>query len=379
MKRKSYDDNQIQKLVEKLPSIEDKQSKEQLYENIEKRMNDSRRKKPQWVVPAFASIAVIVVMIMIIPSVWNSMNGQFQSLDGIEESESTQEGSSADSEGENQSASLEGSAEDKAITSEVEKQQIGEETVDRMSSSKSDGRAAVYFDTQAQIVIPVTWMSGDDVAEADLKEIAKEKYGLIAPTGEYSFSPEEDSLVVEFPNEFRAEGSATENSIVQDIQWRAYAEDAREIFVRSQDGNAVNLGNRGQVTQLDTIQEASYIYQLFTSATGERFLVPVPFEGSIQEAVRELKENLGGTSASVPDSISFIEVEGQSDRLYVRVEEDSWKSPQEKVTAIESILLTAKQYGFEEVQLEGITPTEDSVFAYDKPIQVPELINPIQP
>lgn len=378
MKRKSYDDNQIHDLVKKLPSLEDRQKKDDLYRNIQKKMNKPKKTKAPWVVPTFASVAVVILMIMIVPTVWNSMNDQFQSYGGEEKS-----GSASDRA--DQSASSEEAAEnDNATMESLEKNTDREQSsassdLNRMTKEVREGKPMVYFDSQAQIVIPVTWIEGEKYTEEELAKLAANRYGLTQPSGSYTFRTNDNEATVTFPTGFKANGSALENAIVRAIQWRAWAYGVDEINVSTTEGNSVNLGNRGEINQLSTIEAERFLYQVFTSTRGVRFLVPVSFKGSITEALSEMKVDRVSTSPAVPEHLTFEEVEDQDKRLLVRVNHEPWHDPQERVTAVEAILLTAKQYGFEEVKLEGINPTRDSEYDYSKPIQVPEMINPIQP
>ncbi|MCA0970307.1 hypothetical protein LCM20_06880 [Halobacillus litoralis] len=366
MKRKSYDDNQIENLVKQLPSVQDQQRKDELYQNVQKKMNKSEKKKAPWLVPAFASVAVVLVMVMIIPSIWSSMNLQFQSSQPEMGEESGGESSSGDEASSSEQATMESA--DTAMPA-----------LNRMTTSRVEGKPMVYFDSQAQVVVPVSWVTNEPVPDEDLSSIAAEAYGLTEPSARYSFEMENNEANVVFPAGFKAKGSATENAIVRSIQWRAEANSAIRINVSTEEGGPVNLGNRGEVTQLSTIESSSYVYHLFTSTTGVQFLVPVPFEGTIEEALESLKRDQSNTSAPVPPHLVFEQIDTTDDILNLTVSHDSWRVDQNRMTAVEAILMTAKQYGFEEVQFQGITPSEDAEFDYTKPIPVPGNVNPLQP
>ncbi|MBA2173834.1 hypothetical protein H0266_02870 [Halobacillus locisalis] len=391
MKRKSYDDNQIEELLKNLPPIQDQQNKDDLYRQINNRMHAPKRPKPQWIVPAFASVFVLFILVMIVPSIFSSMSGQFSQSSN---EESTSESAESSMEGNTESSGEETSEEsgsdhssDEGITGDQAEEELADREEQTESTSDpvplaverytttSEGVPRVYFDSQGQVLIPVTWITED----SDPSSFSPDLYGLTQVEVDYTFTALEDEVEVVFPTDFVSNGSAIDQAVARSIQWRAAAYDADSIRLRTKEGEPVNLGNFGEIEEISPIAEGRYIYHIFTSTTGERFLVPVAFNGSFEEAVENMKEDRPATKAPVPDHVSFSSIERMGNAVQINLTHNEWKDPQERITAVEAILMTAKQYGFEHVLFTGISPREDSIYNYQQQIEVPNSINPLQP
>lgn len=78
MSKKKWNDEDIEKTLTKLPPVKDRQSKEDLYQAIQRRSDTAalsrstkKRKKP-WVFPAVGSAAAIFIILLVIPSFLNN-------------------------------------------------------------------------------------------------------------------------------------------------------------------------------------------------------------------------------------------------------------------------------------------------------------------
>lgn len=391
MKRKSYDDNQIEELLKSLPSIQDKQNKDDLYRKINNRINKPKKPKPQWIVPAFASVFVLFILVMIVPSIFSSMSGQFSQSSNeqstTESAESSMEGNTESSgeltgeESGSDDASDERVADDEAENAQSDTEEETDATDDpeplavERYTTTSEGVPRVYFDSQGQVIIPVTWMT----ETADPGSFSPDLYGLTQVDADYTFTTVENGVEIVFPSDFVSNGSAYDQALTRSIQWRAQAYDAESIRLRTEEGEPVNLGNFGKIEELSPIPEGSYIYHLFTSTTGDRFLVPIAFNGSLEEAMENLKEGRPTTEAPIPEHVSFNSIDPMGNTVQIDLAHDAWKDPQDRITAVEAMLMTAKQYGFEQVLFTGISPREDSIYNYQQQIVVPNAINPLQP
>ena len=87
MKKRNDEDNK--KILGKLPSMDDRQSKEMLYQKVSSRVNTPKRKVAPWLFPGIATIAVLLVLAVFIP-VFFSNNGMLtveESADRANENE----------------------------------------------------------------------------------------------------------------------------------------------------------------------------------------------------------------------------------------------------------------------------------------------------
>lgn len=129
-------------------------------------------------------------------------------------------------------------------------------------------------------------------------------------------------------------------------------------------------------TTFANLQEASYmIYQ-------NQFFVPILQDEStpISEAINTLKITIpeSDIGSTIPAEIDFRIDANHPDELILKyigneeVEESSFT-----VTMIESILLTAKSYGYEAVLFQSMPIDEVGIYQFSKAIDVPIGVNPI--
>lgn len=397
MKHKSYDDKDIESMLEKLPSVKDKQTKADLYHKVRPKLDGKRKKHyTRWLVPGAASIAVVFVLLLIIPAYLDDANNQFNdtagetstySTEGFDSgSDSSQGGSPTESEAGN---GLEGERPEEQISDNEQSDIIldnkPEDELKRLTApTLSEGmRPAVYMDPNAQIYIPVTWISKQEKSSAPiLEDLQPEKYGLIPVPTPYRVNKKEGEATVIFPNDFSVNGSSNAISIVQSLRWRMEFSQIDSIKVQTENGDAVSLGNYGDVDQLPAIQQGRYYYQLYENK-GYNYLVPVSINGdsSIESALQLMKIDRNSTISAIPAHVNFESVKQDVERLLIQINHGEWSNSQQRLTAIESVLMTARQFGYEEVLFTGMEMETDtnSVYDFSTPIQVPEIVNPIAP
>ncbi|RKL65115.1 hypothetical protein CR203_22465 [Salipaludibacillus neizhouensis] len=100
MSKNKWNEKDIEKTLSNLPSVKDKQSKDELFQAIEKRSEEvslsraANKRKKSWLFPALGSVAAIFIILLVIPSFIN--NNSQMSMDEANDSAENMESSSAD-------------------------------------------------------------------------------------------------------------------------------------------------------------------------------------------------------------------------------------------------------------------------------------------
>ncbi|WP_406944058.1 hypothetical protein ACJA3J_11535 [Halobacillus sp. SY10] len=407
---KKRNDEDIKKVLGELPSMDDRQSKETLYQKVSSRVNTPKRKVAPWLFPGLATIAVLLVLAVFIP-VFFSNNGMLtveesadRANENAESSSATEETApsldSSTSESEEESAEIkeaEPSSEDKDLPPEenAEEESQEKEEESKLEETQEEPEAELEslvlrsdeggYDTvsypgkNAEVILPTLQK------QQEVDTFSPERYGLAerAVEGiEYEVDETEGSAVVTFPDGFTVSGSAWASAIVESIRWDLENFQLEEIFVQTESGNPVNLGSYGEMSEVPVIQQREYIFQLYQyEGSSERLLAPISVDGSptFQDALSLMKEKGRGlfVSPAVPEHVQFTSTTVDEGIVNINLQHESWASEQQLLTMVEAILVTAGQFGFEKVKFTGINVREFSTYDLEEPIDVPDRINPV--
>ncbi|CDQ19460.1 hypothetical protein SAMN05192559_104313 [Halobacillus karajensis] len=405
MKRK---DKELEQLMKRLPSVEDRQSKEDLYQKISARVNKQKRKKAPWVLPGLATMAVVLVLAVFIPVFLN--DNQLLTVDesskdtheNKEFSTSSSEDHSSDQTFQSKEADRAEIEEAKPHRSKQKEEQPAIEGNEEETEEQESGSAPLANDSELDSMITMSSNNGFEImaypgrnAEVVLplsinKEASKidlDKYGLadrMTTSLQYEINEQKAEAVVIFPNDFQVNGSASTQTIVESIRWELenVAPQLERILIRKENGNPVVLGNYGEMTELPVIEQGEYIFMLYQfEDLSERLLVPIAIDTPLtfQEALKNMKEKGNGlfVKPPVPEHVQFTTIQSKEGLVTIELHHKSWASEQQVLTMIEAILATGAQFGFKEIQFKGLNVSEFSTYNLKEPIPVPERINPI--
>ncbi|RWZ60229.1 hypothetical protein EQV77_02755 [Halobacillus fulvus] len=399
MKRKSYDDKQIEHLLKELPSIKDKQSKDEVYRKIQHKKRKPTKKKIPWLIPGLASLAVVIVLALMVPAFLGGIQSPMSQMaddsadqtassgEESSEAESTEEAAPTpnndqaigtdEQQGEGEVSTDQEDADASMDESPSEGQMTTASTLKRYTAA-SDGEAnpSIFIDENAQLIIPLT---GVGMSEEEWNNVSSDiDEGLLPIEPPYTYTIEGQQATVVFPDQFSISGSSGTIALVESIQWRLYYEGVDQIRLQTESGAPVSLGNYGELEELPVIDEGIYIYRLYESpSTQSRYMIPVQTSAtSFEEAIQQLQENQDSTIAPVPANLS-VSATGNNNTVQIKIDGEEWDSDQSKLTAIEAILLTAKQFGYSEVEFEGVEGLE-RYFDLDRPVSVPDYVNPVE-
>ena len=65
MKKSEWSDKQLEELLRQMPKIKDHRNPRDIYQNLSLK----RRKKPAWILPAIASAAAVLLIVILIPKI----------------------------------------------------------------------------------------------------------------------------------------------------------------------------------------------------------------------------------------------------------------------------------------------------------------------
>ncbi|MBN9653116.1 hypothetical protein J0K78_02470 [Halobacillus sp. GSS1] len=405
---KKHSDEDIKKALSKLPAMEDRQSKEMLYQKVSSRVNKPQRKVAPWLFPGLATVAVLLVLAVFLP-VFFSNNGMLTVEESADRADQSAESSTANEEtspsldsspsetGEESSETKEAepSSEEESLPAEEneeEEPQADETKVEEdredpeteldsliLSSDESGLRTLSYPGKNAEIILPTVQK------QPESEEFSPERYGLadrVVDELKYEINETEGAAVVTFPDGFSVSGAAWANAIIESIRWDLENFQLQEISVQTESGGPVNLGSYGEISEIPVIQQGEYIFQLYQyEDSSERFLAPISVEGSptFREALSLMQEKGKGLyiSPAVPEHVQFTSTTIDQGIMNIQVQHESWASEQQLLTMVEAILVTAGQFGFERVKFNGMNVSEFSTYDLEEPIDVPGRINPV--
>lgn len=406
---KKQNDEDVKKLLSNLPSIEDRQSKDALYNHVTSRMSDKKKRVAPWLLPGMATVSVLLLLAVFIPVFLNS-NQMFtveesqDHLNSASESSPSQEESSS---GESPSAAEEDTEEEQEARPQESDQteKDAPESTDIQRDEESGGveneapeedslpfdsfvagpsaeklNTLAYVGMNGGVIIPLTMSSKDaNTLELDSLGLAERSTNDL----QYSIDEETKQATVTFPDEFNGSGSTWTQAIIESVRWELHDRSIKTIDIRTSSGEAVPLGNYGEMKEIPVIKNEEYIFKIYQYEESEvSFLVPIAVDGdpSFRQAL-EMMQDKGEemyVTPAIPSHVQFPSVSESDEGVIVEVEHSAWASEQQLLTMIEAVLATAGQFGYDEVHFEGINVRTFSAYDLNGPIRVPSKINPIK-
>lgn len=404
---KKHKDEDMESMLSKLPPIEDRQSKEAVFQKVSSRVNKKKRKIAPWFLPGMATVAVVILLAVFIPVYFNN-NDMFTGEESSDQMHTTSDTYSSSeleeaeesipspedeadveearpNENERESTSIEEDAGQDPEGSETEENnvQIAEEAPgfnSLIAGPNTDQYETVtYPGMNGEVILPLVPIT------ENLEQVPSTSYGLAERATsdlQYEISEQGDTVTVIFPDNFSVSGSSWTQVIIESIRWDLAYLETDTIMIQTESGDPVSLGNYGEMTEVPAIKDGEYVFKLYQhEGSDEQLLAPVAVEASppFLEALNRMKDSGQAlyVKPAIPSHVQFSEVSTEEGLVTINVEHQAWASEQQLLTMIEAILATAEQFGYHTVQFEGINVREFSPYNLDKPIAVPEKINPV--
>lgn len=393
MKRSSnWDEKLIEQQLRQLPKIEDKQSKDLLFERIQEKMQEQqihqRKKQKNWVIPTVAAAAVFFLMLLIVPSFLNEQN--MTKEDSLEGDFSTREIMIEEDEDAHGIANIE-------MAPGIASVEQDNYPVYLNAAQPID---LEYYNSQlAQLAVPVFSSAGEFVVTVSLLADGKTEIdrflavrelfsGEVWGIGRFpSFSInsiyEEKGgiLVMDVPTGTFESLSATEDSLYKTILKETFWPRFREIEFRSDGQLGVIWGQTGPITNLNLEQQNRSGYYFFETDTGFLLLVKgnsvnAPTGETLYETLLIMKQSELDGLQSIPEYLEFVTVEDQGDLVTIHFQEGTiFEDSSLNLAIIEAILFTAKDFGYSFVKFKGVEPTSVGHYLLTETLVIPEKVN----
>lgn len=381
---KNKHDQKIINLLKQLPKIEDRTTKEELYQQIQGKISrSSKTSSPRGrLIPVFSTLLVIMIIIIVIPSFFDStsffstMNNEDDMAESLQAELNMEE-----------SVTMVNDMPAETVENQLP---AGEDyqryVIDEIKPEAMLIHGAVV-EQQLQHVIPVTFIFDDQFALSEHYNqlddyLEEDEWGVhenILQDATFDIDLTTNEVILNLPEQFSlGEGSARAN-IFSDILSTMFRPLGIEKVI-FQPGE-LDFGPYGAITELTLPELEPVNYKLFNHPEANRaFLTPIKQpDQSIEEALVDMKsdDKFYYLDHTIPADVEF-NIQSSAQTLIIEFSEETViQDNQQYLTMIESILMTAKSYHYETVIFDN--PKIDGIGPYNLqlPLNVPLAINPI--
>ncbi|MGM0874036.1 MAG: GerMN domain-containing protein [Bacillota bacterium] len=394
MKRQKWNEEQLEQLeqlLKQLPSVKDKQTAEEIYQSIQFKQLKNKTSKT-WIAPTIATVAALFIFAMISPFLFQNINPNEESAMDIASSSeqdakmeiySTNDSEIAEAKLAQESTREQSTLDKKAITSK------GQETF-VTSASEAEATITVGFtDGNAQNIIPISVdinKNQNKIEQIDeiIPEINTEELGLIGyelSNTEFSDKGNTEEIKIEYKGEPKLLGANEglyQKAIVETFRWLNF----KKARLYTNDKEGIEFSHLGLKTELDLKQESKKAYFLYQyDKQTSKLLVPSQDQyASIDKAIEAMQQGLPDQNLkpTIMNNIVSIGIKENGEQLEVEFNQDTvFENREPTIIMLESILLTAKEFGYKTVQFREMNIDKIGVMDVTKPIEVPFSPNPI--
>ncbi len=395
MDKHKIDEENIAKLLSKTPDIKDLRSKEEILKRLKEddRIQAQNSNKPtnrkikKWI-PVLVSIAALIILAVLLPSMLNGGN----KMDQANEKSAVTADHDEDSSG---SESESTSADSKML----------EEDSELQVSDERGALLAVYPDDVGSDTLFHIGLVGETAASVPVSFIIPERqiiedFGEVEPTSfdlyeMYASKIDEEALGFDDYHPYKGTLTVEENKLIQTLpeghgydlgsaslevhsgtlQDTFYGFD--EIQFKNEDGTTVEFDQVGEPSEPMKLKSGVNFYNYYLSehTNGNEYLSPNFLEthNSITEALYEMKNKPNDIfSPVIPMDISF-EVDEEKEYTTIKFKEEldllAMNEP-EASRMIDAILLTGSSFGIQ-IKIENVVQSEWNGFNFDAPLPMP--------
>lgn len=386
-------EKQLMDQLEKMPHIVDDMDKNVLYNQISLRLSEEsipkRKRKTKVIIPLLATAAVLFFLVSL-PFLLNNEFDQTTSFNESSEDRAdimiNEESSTIVSDSEE---SLENGGDEAELLTEAEDSlnpSLEAKVLEVVDSQSQIMNLAVY-DDQLQYVIPISYILPKD---EDLEEYYNDLGNILASENilpddylleglKFELDFVKNEVLIKTPKDFTLGDGTARAGIFQQLLEEMFRPYGFERAVFASNGNeGVQLGPFGTLTELD-IPENQYASYLIYK---EQYFVPISQETntSINTAIEALKTDIPdfNITHTIPENVSFQIADSQSDLILTYTGNENLDAGLFTTASIESILLTAKSYGYEQVLFKNMPVNSVGIYYFSESIDVPIGVNPIE-
>jgi hypothetical protein len=386
MKKSEWSDHEIEQLLQQMPKVKDHRDPRDIYQSLS--LKAKKRKAPVWIVPSVASLAAVLLLFILAPQVWQ---GNFQdSATKQESTEAKDETSNRMAKDAPENSTNTGIADDKHELS-----LLAAPTETAIYEEDLLEQQVITFtipDQNAQILVPVSVVVPKDKTWIEYYQDQSEKltevqWGLsdYYPLNATLSMVNEHTMNVDVPAEHvYGNGSTNETLFINTLnETMNRHEDLQKITFSTNGSPGIILGNYGEVSELKKPETKKRSYYLFNpNNQNSPFIVPGIEEFSdIRTALESMRvgNETYGLNPSIPAEFAFDINDNSQELLSLTFTGENIQLTDESkfVYCIESILLTAKEFGFKSVKFENSPLAQVGRFNLENELKVPAAPNKV--
>ncbi|MGG1572650.1 hypothetical protein [Fictibacillus sp. NRS-1165] len=431
MESSKWTEEEIQKQLEKMPSVKDKRSRELIFHEIEGRLEESKLSKKTtrtWIMPGLATACLLAIILLLVPGTLIKNDVSAPSLHEKpknntlvrKEKDEVKEPSPAPEPKQSKKtvrveeqkkpaapersvkpsgpAKLEPTADPPVQRYKVKVPEPSTASImaavesgkyhppmtkadlaEQMSAGKSVVTVA-YSDEQAQFVVPVSFLVNGKGTYADkvqnvLGSFKPERVGL-QPTmlNKAKLKEKEGAVVVDLPP---GSVSSAEEALLPKILGYTFAYNHEYSNVKFMTGDqpGYKFSNLGPKEEMDITKNSGGANFLYTSPSGDEFLVDsnatsfAGSAGSMQAALDELSKGYKDQKLmpAVPEDIKLT-ASSSGALTTIRVEGNGLKNDEKTRKMMDALLMTAKNYGSQSVSVTNTNLEAIGPYDLEQPI-----------
>lgn len=370
MKKSEWNDKQLEELLQSMPKVSDRQSPDELYRKIQARLQEEQvqhnTKKKTWVLPSIATVAALILIFLITSNMTDiQILGSGSNEKAQMEESAVQDPGKSESEG----ATDARIAENSDAASFKDSGETGPNSIMMTVPEKTvplvdevpDGQTLITVGVKEYNVnfsFPISFLYSDnkmtkfEMLQDAISKIQEEDLGVNHEMGKYTLEKITDTevkIILSNDQIVSASGQEISSSIIETFRWMNYQR-AQVVY---EDGRQVEDSmSGGTVGPIQIEKNLRKGYVVHHTPKGNVFLVPtLSPSNSFTEALELMTQSTASILPSIEQGlIENVTTEGNTVTIkFAREIENSTKHD----LMLKAILLTAKEFEFENVKFEN--------------------------
>lgn len=389
MKKNHWEETEIENLLREMPSMEDRRNRKEIYAAVNR--SNVKKKPNTWGYPAFAGIAALLILFLITPSLFNHSNqSQYENSAADMAAEDSGEAGSPQKE----MASLQETEENAVLDDSSNNSESRQQSL--MGKAETLERSNVYQDDLLQYnlftfglvtpdatVVPVSVLSEKrdsagwlerfvDVSE----EIPEQSWGFdeyYPLAGKLELNKDNSELIYTVTEEEMTNpGSGGEDIFYDSIAFTLEGSGYEKMTLQKEDGTVPLFSHMGEISEIPKAGSSNKGYYKYSLSNGDTYLVPGEEEHkNISDALEGMKMSSNTLyEPLIPEKLN-LEASTENNLLTISLGETLKLNEEIDPLFAEALLLTAKEFGYEEVLFKNFEGTAWNGFDFSKPISVP--------
>lgn len=409
MKKSQLSDKQLEELLRDMPKVKDHRDPRDIYLNIAHR--SEKRRLPAWLYPAITAVAVILLAFILTPGMLDLNQPENQSMDSESiEHQEAKVGQTGDEKAAFDKVSIK-SDNDESENDSLELTDEKEQETERFMAEEDiadpyadltalypgeiEGKRVITYaipDANVQTLVPVT-VAMPSVESKTWIDTFMDTMGLLKEKewGLSEFYPidaeityDQASLVMKM--DFKQShpyknGSVSSDMLLRGMEQSLAGQGVAKLTFTTEGKPGVDLGNFGNIEEHKIPQQKrgrAFLF-LYPKGADQPYLVPTKEAfNSIEPAFEQMTKSVASLNLrpSLPQNFEPAKIEADQENKVIKINlNDGMEVNDGFKPALEAILLTAKEFGFQEVKIDGANTKQVGPFNLDETIPVPVAPN----